>query len=199
LSDVIGLIFFERSPTCGGRAALRDTDRVAQILAATDDRGESPRRLRLLIAWCLITGCGLLLVVVGSFLPWVISGTVKRSSYEIVGVLERLGFAQDGLVAVAVGAWPFLGVLCFAPVVTGALRWWRSTGVLAVVIGLFAATLSIGILLFAVRTGGLPVRLDPIGPSVMAAGGLLLIGGGIGTTFGNSFTRPPQRSSMLST
>ncbi len=170
---------------------------MAQILAATHDRGVPRRGLRLLIAWCWITGCGLVLVIVGSFLPWVISGTVKRSSYEIVGVVERLGFAEDGVVAAAVGAWPLLGALCFAPVITGALRWWRWTGVLAAAIGVLAAALSIGILIFALGKVGLTVRLDPIGPSVMAAGGLLLIGGGIGTTFGNSFTRPPQGSSKF--
>ena len=105
--------------------------------------------------------------------------------------------SEDGVVAAAVGAWPLLGALCFAPVITGALRWWRWTGVLAAAIGVLAAALSIGILIFALGKVGLTVRLDPIGPSVMAAGGLLLIGGGIGTTFGNSFTRPPQGSSKF--
>ena len=148
---------------------LRDTDRVTQIVAATQTATQAAtqtqkvanRRMRLLIAWCWMTGCGLVLVIVGSFLPWVISGTVKRSSYEIIGVIDRLGIARDGFVAGLVSNWPLLGVLCFAPVVAAAFRWWR----LAV---------------------GLTVRLDPLGPSVMAAGGLLLVGGGLCMTFGNS-------------
>ena len=82
---------------------LRDTDRVTQIVAATQTPTQTQevanRRIRLLIAWCWVTGCGLVLVIVGSFLPWVISGTVKRSSYEIIGVIDRLGIAGDGFVA----------------------------------------------------------------------------------------------------
>jgi hypothetical protein len=46
-------------------------------------------RRRLLLVCCLIAGTGLLLVVAGSFLPWVVSGTVSRSSYAIVGISAR--------------------------------------------------------------------------------------------------------------
>jgi len=141
--------------------------------------------MRLLIAWCWVTGCGLVLVIAGSFLPWVISGTVKRSSYQIIGVIDRLGIAGDGPVAALVSSWPLLGVLCFAPVVAAALRWWRVAGTLSVVIGLAASAFAGGILAVALGKVGLTVRLDPLGPSVMAAGGLLLIGGGMCMTFGN--------------
>lgn len=158
---------------------------MAQIVAATHTpRGPGPP-IRLLIAWCWVTGCGLVLVIVGSFLPWVISGTVKRSSYQIIGVIDRLGIAGDGLVATLVSSWPLLGVLCFAPVVAAALRWWRPAGVLAILIGLIASALALGILAIALGKVGLTVRLDPLGPSVMAAGGLLLVGGGLCMTFGN--------------
>jgi len=142
--------------------------------------------MRLLIAWCWMTGCGLVLVIVGSFLPWVISGTVKRSSYEIIGVIDRLGIAGDGFVAGLVSNWPLLGVLCFAPVIAAALRRWRLAGGMSVLIGLVAAAFALGILTFAVERLGLTVRLEPLGPSVMAAGGLLLVGGGLCMTFGNS-------------
>ena len=169
---------------------LRDTDRVTQIVAATQTPTQTQevanRRIRLLIAWCWVTGCGLVLVIVGSFLPWVISGTVKRSSYEIIGVIDRLGIAGDGFVAGLVSNWPLFGVLRFAPVIAAALRWWRLAGGLAVLIGVVAAALALGILTIALGKMGLTVRLDPLGPSVMAAGGLLLVGGGLCMTFGNS-------------
>jgi hypothetical protein len=134
--------------------------------------------LRGRVVSCLIGGVGLILVIVGSFLPWVISGTVRRSSYAIVGIVDRLGVAGDGVVGTLVASWPFVGVLCMTPVVAACLRWWRTAGLLGVVIGLAAAVLSFGILVLTARSSGLSVRLDPIGPAVMAAGSILLICGG---------------------
>ncbi len=164
---------------------MSDTDRVTQIVATTPASAAVDRRLRLRVASCWMAGCGLVLVIIGSFLPWVVSGTVRRSSYAIVGVIDRLGIAGEGVLPVLLGSWPFIGVLCFAPVVATALRWWRVGGILAILIGLFASILSLGILAFGLGTSG-TVRLDPLGPAVMAAGGLLLIGGGLCLMIGNS-------------
>jgi hypothetical protein len=157
------------------------------------------RRLRLRIACCWLAGCGLVLVVVGSFLPWVVSGTVRRSSYAIAGVVDRLGIAGDGVFAILVAGWPFIGVLCFAPVLAAALRRWRTSGLLAVVIGLAAAVLSLGILVVALGRSSLSVRLDPLGPTVMAAGGLLLVGGGLclAVGLGSPIRHRSGRSSRL--
>jgi hypothetical protein len=137
-----------------------------------------------LVACCLIAGTGLILVVAGSFLPWVISGNVSRSSYAIVGVVDRLGFADDGPLAVLVDLWPFVGAVCVAPVIAGILRWWRTSGVLCVCYGLLTGALSFGLLAFGSGVGGLGVRLSPIGPAVMAAGAILLICGGVALAVG---------------
>jgi len=140
--------------------------------------------LRARVVSCLIGGTGLLLVIAGSFLPWVISGTVRRSSYAIVGVVERLGIAGDGLVGTLVAGWPFVGVLCMTPVVAACLRWWRTSGVLGALVGLVAGVLSFGIVVVAAGRSGLGVRLDPIGPAVMAAGSILLFGAGLALAIG---------------
>ncbi len=179
------LVFRIELPARGPAGGFRDTGRVTRTVAATDPPEAAVRRIRLRIACCWLTGCGLALVIAGSFLPWVISGTVRRSSYAIVGIVDRLGIAGDGLLAALVSHWPLLGALCFAPVVAAAFRWWRTAGILAVLIGLAASVVSIGILAIALGKAGLTVRLDPFGPTVMAAGGLLLIGGGLCLTLGN--------------
>lgn len=144
----------------------------------------APDRRRVLTACCLVAGSGLLLVVAGSFLPWVVSGNVTRSSYAIVGVVDRLGFADDGPVAILVTGWPFVGALCVAPVIAAILRWWRIAGVLCLLYGLITGALSFGLLFFAGGRGGLGVRVEPTGPAVMAAGAVLLIGGGIALAAG---------------
>ena len=139
------------------------------------------RRLRVL--YCLLSGTGLLLVIAGSFLPWVISGSVHRSSYAVVGVADRLGFGRDGVIGALITGWPLFGVLCMTPVIAAVLRRWRLAGVLAILIAVTAAAVSFGILWVAIGRVGLTVRLDPVGPSVMAAGSLLLLGGGLGLAF----------------
>jgi hypothetical protein len=136
------------------------------------------------LAACLIGGTGLVLVVAGSFLPWVISGNVRRSSYAILGVVDRLGIAGDGLLGALVAHWPLAGALCVVPLLSGALRWWRVTGILSMLVGLASGVLSLGILTMAAGVGVLSVRLDPIGPAVMAAGAILLFSGGLALALG---------------
>ena len=140
--------------------------------------------LRDRVVSCLIGGTGLLLVIVGSFLPWVVSGTVRRSSYAIAGIADRLGIAGDGVVGILVASWPFVGVLCMTPVIAACLRWWRTSGLLGVLIGLAAGLLSFGIVILTAGSSGLGVRLDPFGPAVMAAGSILLLAGGCALAVG---------------
>jgi hypothetical protein len=140
--------------------------------------------LRGRVVSCLIAGIGLALVIVGSFLPWVISGTVRRSSYAIVGVVDRLGIAGDGILGILVASWPFVGVLCMTPVIAACLRWWRTAGLLGALVGFAAGVFSFGIVILTAGASGLSVRLDPIGPAVMAAGSILLLCGGCALAIG---------------
>lgn len=159
---------------------------MAQFDTATDLPEARHRLLRWRIAQCWLAGAGLALALAGSFLPWVISGTVTRSIYAIAGVVDRLGIAGNGPVATALASLPLIAALCFAPVIAAAFRWWRWAGAFSMLIGLVMSVLSLGILVLAWGKVGLTVRLDPLGPSVMAAGGLLLLGGGACLIFGNS-------------
>lgn len=174
-----------RAPRSGTHAAIRETGRMAVPEPPIDPATARRRRLRWRVAQCWLAGAGLVLAIAGSFLPWVVSGSVTRSIYAIAGVADRLGIAGDGPLARLLAALPVLAALCFAPVVAAALRWWRAAGVLATLIGLAMAVLSLGILALTLGKVGLTVRLDPLGPSVMAAGGLLLVAGGIGLIFGH--------------
>ncbi len=130
------------------------------------------------LAASMFAAAGLVLALVGSFLPWVVSGQVRRSSYAITGMIDRLGVAGDGLLGTLVAGWPLIGLLCAAPVVAALLRRWVIAGVLAVVLGL-AMTGVAGALLAVSGNGAIGVQVDPIGPSVTLAGAMLLtVGGG---------------------
>jgi hypothetical protein len=134
-----------------------------------------------------IAAFGMSLMIVGTFLPWVVSGQVRRSSYAAAGVIDRLGVAGEGMLDWLVGLWPLFGALCMLPVVAALLRWWRTAGVLAVLLALTGGGLSIGALVFAARAGSSgTVSLDPLGPTVTVAGAALLLVGGLLLTFRRS-------------
>ena len=56
-------------------------------------------------------GGGAALTLIGTFLPWLSSGTVPRSSYEIFDLVERLGFSPDGAIGWALRLWPLAPLL----------------------------------------------------------------------------------------
>lgn len=61
-------------------------------------------------------------MLVGSFLPWLASGTANRSSYDLLGIVDRLGFSPDGAVGWAVRLWPLLPLLLVVTVVSHHIR-----------------------------------------------------------------------------
>lgn len=121
---------------------------------------------------------GLVLILVGAFLPWLISGTVRRSSFAVAGVADRLGVA-DGLGGTLIAAWPAICAGFVLPVLVAAFRCWRTAGLLTVVLGLLAGGLAGSALWFGLTGSASVVRLDLTGPSVMLTGALLFIAGGV--------------------
>jgi hypothetical protein len=114
---------------------------------------------------------GLVLIVVGTFLPWLRSGRVLRNSYETDGAIRRL-LAPDGLAHGALAVWPAVSLSC-AAVIALYMLGARATGLaLAVVTSLVATAVSIGALT-APRLGSLSVATT--GPAVTAAGSFLVL------------------------
>ena len=73
---------------------------------------------------------GALATVIGSLSPWVASGSVDRSSYEIIHLVDRLGFAEDGPFGIALRAGPLMPLFvsparsrCGGAVISSARRW----------------------------------------------------------------------------
>jgi hypothetical protein len=71
----------------------------------------------------LAVSVGSLVIVVGTFLPWLQSGAVARSSYEIFDLVDRLGFSPDGAVGWSLRLWPVVPLLLVLGVV---LQWAHS-------------------------------------------------------------------------
>ena len=114
--------------------------------------------------------------VLGTFLPWLRSGAVDRSSYEVFDLVERLGFAPDGWFGWMLRLWPLVPLLF----VFGAVAQFLSddlAGIAAVrrVVPLLAAVYAGGVavgLQFAPEAGLFSFRY---GALVTAAGALIVL------------------------
>lgn len=122
------------------------------------------------------TTVGAATALIGTFLPWLRSGSRDRSSYTIFDLVERLGFAPSGVVAWSLRLWPFVPLLLVASAVAG---WAVATGHLR----WRAAALAIGTAIIWVGGTALALVFAPDaglfrvgrGPAV-AAGGVLVAG-----------------------
>ena len=135
-------------------------------------RVEQPRRF----VGSGVMSLGGVVAVGASFADWLRTGAVGRSSYEILGLVDRLGFAPDGPIRTLVRAWPLMPLLMAGAVVTA---WWglhhlgASLGILA---GLYAGALG-GAIAAAVPERHL-VSVSAA-PAITAVGAALVIVGSI--------------------
>lgn len=111
-------------------------------------------------------------VVVGTFAPWLRSGSTSRSSYDLLGLMSRLDIAPDGFVSTLVRWWPVVPLLATSAVVSA---WWRwtSVAVAAAVVSVFYAG-GVGAAI-VVASRGTSITIGP-GPWICAIGGLALLG-----------------------
>jgi len=92
---------------------------------------------------CAVMTVGAMIAVWGSFRPWLVSGSAERSSYELLGLVDRLGFSRAGPFEWAVTAWPLMPLLLVTATV---VTWWGRRvlgGVTAMLGGLYAAAVAI--------------------------------------------------------
>jgi hypothetical protein len=118
---------------------------------------------------------GAAVTIVGSLLPWVRTGGARRNSYDLLSLVDRLGFAPDGPAEVALRWWPMMPLLSTVAVVAAWWGWPRVGGSIGAVAALYAG--AVGVAVF--RAGSDLVRVEP-GPAVTIAGALVLVAGSIG-------------------
>ena len=130
------------------------------------------------------------MVLLGSFLPWVRTGSRDRNSYDVFRVVGRLGFAPDGPAATALRWWPLVPLLTIGAVVAVWWGWVRIGGA----VGILAATYAGGV---GLAVWGAPAtELVDIGagPALSSVGAAALLGGsiaGLAVGVGNDEPAPP--------
>ena len=123
---------------------------------------------------------GVVLLVAGTFLPWLASGAALRNSYQAMAVARRLTALGDGTVGAALAAWPAFGGItaaCLALYVVG-LRRTAAVGIslLSVVAGTVATSLVV-----LLPPGDFTVRAVLLGPAVTEPGAALAVVGALTT------------------
>jgi hypothetical protein len=108
------------------------------------------------------------LTLAATFLPWIRSGQQSRSSYSLLGLVDRLEFAPDGPAATAIKLWPLVPMLL---VICTIAVWWPRKSV-AIVGAVVAALYVLGM---AVALGQAPLPLL-VGRTAAIAGGVMLLG-----------------------
>lgn len=116
-----------------------------------------------------VFGCaGLVCVVIGTFLPWLYSGSRSRNSYATGGALRRL-LGIDGLGGAALAAWPFVAFACAAAIAALLLGLARTAALIGTLAAAGAATGAIAML---AAGGSGTVRPANVGPIVTLLGSL---------------------------
>ncbi|GAB3884166.1 hypothetical protein GCM10029964_044760 [Kibdelosporangium lantanae] len=120
-----------------------------------------------------VAATGLVLIVVGMFLPWSRSGRTYRNSYASLGVLRELGFV-GGVVDVWVGMIPLVAVVIAA--YTLGLR--RSAAVVAAVMSIMLGTIS-GVAAVQGGDEGSLIGIASSGPTTSLVGAVLALLGAV--------------------
>lgn len=118
-----------------------------------------------------VLGLGAVIMLSGTFAPWLRSGQVSRDSYRTAGLLQRL-LDIGGAAGAALDALPLLGLLCAACAVTFAAGWRRTTAGVLIALALAMGTLSVAALSAPSSTD---VRVVVDGPLIVLIGAILTV------------------------
>lgn len=132
-----------------------------------------------LLAGPIVMTVGAVVALVGSFQRWLDSGSVGRTSYELLGLIHRLGFVPNGATRMVVRSWPVMPLLLTAGVVT--VWWgWRAVGAAVGTLGAFFAGAIGGVVAYAApETRVVKVSSGPattaVGAGIVVLGALLVV------------------------
>ena len=121
-----------------------------------------------------LTGAGLAVLVTGTFLPWLHSGSALRDSYESIAALRGPLVNANTLLDCWLAIIPALA----AGVALYLLRLRRTAAGVICVVSVWAGTVAV-LLIAHAGDGGAIIAPAPAGPAVTLAGAVLALAGGV--------------------
>ncbi|HEX4723426.1 MAG TPA: hypothetical protein VH333_12985 [Pseudonocardiaceae bacterium] len=125
-----------------------------------------------------VATAGLAVLVIGTFLPWLRSGTVLRDSYQSAGALRGLVSGLNAQAGAVLGAWPAVIPCCAVCVAGYALGLRRSAAIVGLLVALVVGTAA-GVI--AVQGDATKSVVGPAdtGPIVTLVGATIMLAGAI--------------------
>ena len=152
-------------------------------------RPASRRPTRLGIGGACVAAAGLALVAVGTFLPWVVSGSVVRDSYQSISVLRTIRALDGNPIEAVLDVWTMiipLVTLCAGVYAFGFRRTAATIStILAIICGTIAGAATV---VGGGEDGGLGVA--GAGPITMLIGSVLTVIGVVGIFAGGAAALP---------
>lgn len=141
------------------------------------------RRVTIQLAGATLGGAGLVLIAVGTFLPWFRSGSVLRDSYQSISIIRTIGIIEGSPLELVMDAWTLIVPVVTLCVAAYAFGFRRSAATIAGIVAIFCGTIGGGA---AVESSGdeALLGLAGTGPTVTAIGGVLALLGVIGVFAG---------------
>jgi hypothetical protein len=133
------------------------------------------RRPRLRLLGSGLACVGIALLVIGTFLPWLVSGRVNRNSYSASGALRTL-LDLGGAVGAALRIWPFVSLVGAVAVALIVLGYAGIGSGLALLTAIVAGTVAVAAL--TTSNHGL-IHVAAAGPAVTLTGSALTLIGAL--------------------
>jgi hypothetical protein len=143
----------------------------------------SRRLLTIGIVGAAICGVGLVLVAVGTFLPWFRSGTVLRDSYESISVIRTIKVLEGSPLTLALDAWTMIIPVITLCVAAYAFGFRRIAATFAAVVAIVCGTIG-GIAAVVSGSEDASLGIAGTGPTVTLIGGVLALLGVVGVLAG---------------
>ncbi|WP_016700760.1 hypothetical protein [Actinoalloteichus spitiensis] len=140
----------------------------------------------------VVSGVGLVVAVVGTFLPWLRSGTTYRDSHQTVGVLRRFGLVEGTPVEYLLPGWPLLVPLAAVSLLLHLAGSRRTGAALGVVFSLLAGTAGTFASVQGFTSAGL-ITVTALGPVTTALGAVVVLVGSLGALVVPRMTFPRQQ------
>ncbi len=128
----------------------------------------------------ILGGLGVLVLVTGTFLPWLASGSALRNSYQAMAVARRLTALGDGVAGTALLAWPAFGALTAGALVLYVVGLRRVAAIAISLLAVVAGTVATALVVL-LPMGDFTVRAVALGPVVTVTGAVLAIVGAVTT------------------